>query len=75
MLGVTRNLYCGYCMIFDLSVTTAAFLAAIAGADGYPTKMEDWGGVNRTGFPSSHGVNGIDKSAIDADIKYPQVSC
>ncbi|XP_048831570.1 paired box protein Pax-1a [Brienomyrus brachyistius] len=48
--------------------------AAIAGADGYPTKMEDWGGVNRTGFPSSHGVNGIDKSAIDADIKYPQQS-
>lgn len=35
--------------------------------------MEDWGSVNRATFPSAHGVNGIDKSVIDADIKYPQV--
>lgn len=35
--------------------------------------MEDWSSVNRATFPSAHGVNGIDKSAIDADIKYPQV--
>ncbi|KAG7460629.1 hypothetical protein MATL_G00200740 [Megalops atlanticus] len=47
---------------------------AIPGAEGYPPKMEDWAGVNRTTFPSAHGVNGIDKSAIDSDIKYPQHS-
>lgn len=47
---------------------------AIASAEGYAPKMEDWGSVNRATFPSAHGVNGIDKSAIDADIKYPQVS-
>uniref|UniRef100_A0A672RGT4 Paired box 1a n=1 Tax=Sinocyclocheilus grahami TaxID=75366 RepID=A0A672RGT4_SINGR len=43
-------------------------------AEGYAPKMEDWGSVNRATFPSAHGVNGIDKSAIDADIKYPQPS-
>uniref|UniRef100_A0A671MBI2 Uncharacterized protein n=1 Tax=Sinocyclocheilus anshuiensis TaxID=1608454 RepID=A0A671MBI2_9TELE len=43
-------------------------------AEGYAPKMEDWGSVNRATFPSAHGVNGIDKSSIDADIKYPQVS-
>ncbi|KTG40876.1 hypothetical protein cypCar_00036401, partial [Cyprinus carpio] len=46
--------------------------SAIASAEGYAPKMEDWGSVNRATFPSAHGVNGIDKSAIDADIKYPQ---
>ncbi|XP_062864008.1 paired box protein Pax-1a [Trichomycterus rosablanca] len=46
---------------------------AIAGSDGYTPKMEDWGSVNRGAFPSTHGVNGIDKS-IEADIKYPQPS-
>lgn len=35
--------------------------------------MEEWGSVNRAAFPAAHTVNGIDKSAIDADIKYPQV--
>ena len=45
----------------------------MAGAEGYPPKMEDWGSVNRASFPAAHSVNGIDKSAIDADIKYPQV--
>lgn len=50
------------------------FFLAIASAEGYAPKMEDWGSVNRATFPSAHGVNGIDKSAIDADIKYPQVS-
>ncbi|XP_048852963.1 paired box protein Pax-1-like [Brienomyrus brachyistius] len=48
--------------------------AAIAGTDGYPPKMEDWANVNRTPFPSAHCVNGLDKSAIDTDIKYPQAS-
>ncbi|XP_070698631.1 paired box protein Pax-1a isoform X2 [Pempheris klunzingeri] len=46
--------------------------AAIAGADGYPPKMEEWSSVNRAAFPAAHTVNGIDKSAIDADIKYAQ---
>ncbi|TWW72306.1 Paired box protein [Takifugu flavidus] len=45
---------------------------AIAGADGYAPKMEDWTSVNRAAFPAAHAVNGIDKSAIDADIKYAQ---
>lgn len=35
--------------------------------------MEEWGSVNRAAFPAAHTVNGIDKSAIDADIKYAQV--
>ncbi|XP_037097857.1 paired box protein Pax-1a [Syngnathus acus] len=46
--------------------------AAIAGTEGYPTKMEEWSSVNRAAFPAAHSVNGIDKSAIDADIKYAQ---
>jgi len=50
----------------------ASYLA-MAGAEGYPPKMEDWGSVNRATFPAAHAVNGIDKSAIDADIKYAQV--
>lgn len=36
--------------------------------------MEDWSSVNRAAFPAAHTVNGIDKSAIDADIKYGQVN-
>lgn len=36
--------------------------------------MEEWSSVNRTTFPAAHSVNGIDKSAIDADIKYAQVT-
>jgi hypothetical protein len=47
--------------------------SAIAGAEGYPQKMEDWSSINRATFPSAQAVNGIDKSAIDADIKYAQV--
>ncbi|XP_066576281.1 paired box protein Pax-1a isoform X2 [Amia ocellicauda] len=45
----------------------------IAGSEGYPPKMEDWGSGTR-GFPSAHSVNGIDKSAIDTDMKYPPPS-
>ena len=48
------------------------FQPALA-AEGYPQKMEDWGSVNRGTFSTAHGVNGIDKSAVDTDIKYPQV--
>ncbi|XP_060790280.1 paired box protein Pax-1a [Neoarius graeffei] len=47
---------------------------AIPGTEGYTPKMEDWGSVNRAAFPSTHGVNGIDKSSIETDIKYPQPS-
>ncbi|XP_026160074.1 paired box protein Pax-1a [Mastacembelus armatus] len=47
---------------------------SIAGAEGYPPKMEEWSSVNRAAFPAAHAVNGIDKSAIDADIKYAQPS-
>lgn len=36
--------------------------------------MEEWNSVNRAAFPATHAVNGIDKSAIDADIKYAQVN-
>ncbi|XP_062324350.1 paired box protein Pax-1 [Osmerus eperlanus] len=46
---------------------------AIAGSEGYTTKMEDWASVNRATF-STHGVNGIDKSSMETDIKYSQPS-
>ncbi|XP_018585807.1 paired box protein Pax-1-like isoform X1 [Scleropages formosus] len=49
--------------------------AAIAGPDGYTPKMEDWTSMGRTAFPPPHAVNGMDKSAIDSDVKYPQPSC
>ncbi|XP_062986068.1 paired box protein Pax-1 [Elgaria multicarinata webbii] len=48
---------------------------ALAGTDGsaYPHKLEDWPSVNRTTFPAAgQGVNALDKSAAEADIKYPQ---
>uniref|UniRef100_A0ABM5GDC7 Paired box protein Pax-1 n=1 Tax=Pogona vitticeps TaxID=103695 RepID=A0ABM5GDC7_9SAUR len=48
---------------------------ALAGTEGsaYPPKLEDWPGVNRTTFPAAgQGVNTLDKSAAEADIKYPQ---
>ncbi|XP_051952289.1 paired box protein Pax-1 [Xyrauchen texanus] len=48
--------------------------AAIAGAESYQPKMEDWTGVNRPSFASVHGVNGIDKAPIEPDIKYTQAS-
>ncbi|XP_032646739.1 paired box protein Pax-1 [Chelonoidis abingdonii] len=46
----------------------------LAGTEGspYPPKMEDWPSVNRTAFPPAQAVNGIDKAAMEADIKYPQ---
>ncbi|XP_075004055.1 paired box protein Pax-1, partial [Calonectris borealis] len=47
---------------------------ALAGTEGsaYPPKMEDWPSVNRTAFPAAQAVNGIDKAAMEGDIKYPQ---
>uniref|UniRef100_A0A8B9GA08 Paired box 1 n=1 Tax=Amazona collaria TaxID=241587 RepID=A0A8B9GA08_9PSIT len=39
-----------------------------------PPKMEDWPSVNRTAFPPGQPVNGIDKAAMEGDIKYPQVT-
>ncbi|CAL8299619.1 unnamed protein product [Boreogadus saida] len=56
------------------SAHTVSNILAMAGAEGYPPKMEDWGSVNRASFPAAHSVNGIDKSAIDGDIKYAQPS-
>lgn len=40
----------------------------------YSPKMEDWAGVNRTAFPASPAVNGLEKPALEADIKYTQVT-
>ncbi|XP_077166585.1 paired box protein Pax-1 isoform X2 [Paroedura picta] len=48
---------------------------ALAGTESssYPPKMEDWPSVNRTTFPTTgQGVNALDKSAGETDIKYPQ---
>ncbi|XP_075562850.1 paired box protein Pax-1 [Pelecanus crispus] len=47
---------------------------ALAGTEGsaYPPKMEDWPSVNRAAFPPPQAVNGIDKAAMEGDIKYPQ---
>ncbi|NXU96070.1 PAX1 protein, partial [Cettia cetti] len=48
---------------------------ALAGTEGtpYPPKMEEWPSVNRSGFPGpGQAVNGLDKAAMDGDIKYPQ---
>ncbi|XP_028809045.1 paired box protein Pax-1 [Denticeps clupeoides] len=48
--------------------------AAITGADGYQSKMEDWTSVNRGAFPSATAVNAVEKAALEPDIKYPQSS-
>uniref|UniRef100_A0A452GVQ3 Paired domain-containing protein n=1 Tax=Gopherus agassizii TaxID=38772 RepID=A0A452GVQ3_9SAUR len=50
-----------------------AFMEQTEGS-AYPPKMEDWPSVNRTAFPPAQAVNGIDKAAMEADIKYPQVT-
>lgn len=36
--------------------------------------MEEWAGVNRTAFPAAPAVNGLEKPALEADIKYTQVT-
>ncbi|EHB18835.1 Paired box protein Pax-1 [Heterocephalus glaber] len=47
---------------------------ALAGSEGaaYSPKMEEWAGVNRTPFPATPMVNGLEKPALEADIKYTQ---
>lgn len=49
---------------------------ALAGSEGatYSPKMEEWASVNRTAFPATSAVNGLDKPALEADIKYTQVT-
>lgn len=49
---------------------------ALAGSEGvaYSPKMEDWASVNRTAFPATPTVNGLEKPALEADIKYTQVT-
>ncbi|NWW09248.1 PAX1 protein, partial [Oreocharis arfaki] len=54
---------------------TLCSAGALAGTEGaaYPPKMEEWPSVNRSGFPGpGQAVNGLDKAAMDGDIKYPQ---
>ncbi|XP_006895720.1 PREDICTED: paired box protein Pax-1-like [Elephantulus edwardii] len=47
---------------------------SLVGSEGapYPPKMEDWSNVNRTTFPQAQAVNGLEKPALETDIKYPQ---
>ncbi|KAF5924975.1 hypothetical protein HPG69_008649 [Diceros bicornis minor] len=47
---------------------------ALAGSEGtaYSPKMEDWASVNRAAFPATSAVNGLEKPALEADIKYTQ---
>ncbi|XP_021393302.2 paired box protein Pax-1 [Lonchura striata] len=48
---------------------------ALAGTEGaaYPPKMEEWPSGSRSSFPGpGQAVNGLDKAAMDGDIKYPQ---
>ncbi|XP_049630303.1 paired box protein Pax-1 [Suncus etruscus] len=47
---------------------------ALAGSEGtsYSPKMEDWASVNRTAFPANPTVNGLEKPALEGDIKYTQ---
>lgn len=49
---------------------------ALAGSEGaaYSPKVEDWAGVNRAAFSTSSAVNGLEKPALEADIKYTQVT-
>lgn len=55
---------------------SCALAGALAGSEGaaYSTKMEDWASVNRTAFPATPAVNGLEKPALEADIKYTQVT-
>ncbi|XP_066533346.1 paired box protein Pax-1 [Hoplias malabaricus] len=48
--------------------------SGLSGAEGYQQKVEEWANVNRATFPSSHGLNAIDKPHLDTDIKYNQPS-
>ncbi|KAE8286555.1 Paired box protein Pax-1 [Larimichthys crocea] len=46
---------------------------ALSGPDGHTTKMEDWTSVtSMRPFPS--GINGVEKTANEPELKYPQQS-
>nr|XP_036878251.1 paired box protein Pax-1 isoform X1 [Manis javanica] len=47
---------------------------ALAAGEGaaYSPKMEDWPNVNRAAFPPTPAMNGLEKPALEADIKYTQ---
>ncbi|NXE14396.1 PAX1 protein, partial [Lophotis ruficrista] len=47
---------------------------ALPGPEGsaYTPKMEEWPGGNRAAFPPAPALNGIDKAALEGDLKYPQ---
>ncbi|XP_036748170.1 paired box protein Pax-1 isoform X3 [Manis pentadactyla] len=47
---------------------------ALAAGEGaaYSPKMEDWPSVNRAAFPPTPAMNGLEKPALEADIKYTQ---
>lgn len=57
----------------NLSCVPSGALAGNEGAT-YSPKMEDWASVNRTAFPPTSAVNGLEKPALEADIKYTQVT-
>ncbi|KAM6163503.1 LOW QUALITY PROTEIN: paired box protein Pax-1 [Rhynchocyon petersi] len=46
----------------------------LAGSEGaaYSPKMEDWSSMSRSTFPATQAVNGLEKPALEVDIKYPQ---
>lgn len=51
-------------------------VGALAAGEGaaYSPKMEDWPNVNRAAFPPTPAMNGLEKPALEADIKYTQVT-
>lgn len=62
--------------LMHLVIRPVSPTGALAGSEGtaYSPKMEDWAGVNRTAFPTTPAVNGLEKPALEADIKYTQVT-
>eukprot|EP00064_Thunnus_orientalis_P016417 superscaffoldBa00003254_g16482 len=46
--------------------------AALSGSDGHSAKVDDWTSMSGRPFPS--GVNGVDKTNNEPDLKYPQQS-
>lgn len=75
VIGSFANIWAGdlrECKGFHSICVPAGALSAGEGA-AYSPKMEDWAGVNRAAFPASPAVNGLEKPALEADIKYTQV--
>lgn len=62
-------------MVLTCNAILTCILAALGGVDAsaYQTKVEDWSNVNRATFPSTQSVNGIEKQALETDLKYSQV--